>query len=145
KGELPSGLRNLPRIEDAPAIGGPLAGILSLLRWQPWCGWLVTATDQPFINTDALDWLLSQRRLGVHAVLPDLRGNGRVEPLLAYYAPRCHAMLEREAMVSPNPRPGCLRDGPGVLTPQPPEQLRDCWRNVNTPQEWALLRKSGML
>jgi len=145
KGELPAGLRDLPRIEDAPGTCGPLAGILSLLRWQPWCGWLVAATDQPFINADALAWLLSQRRLGVRAVLPDLRGNGKVEPLLAYYDPRCQGMLEREAMVSPSPRPGCLKSMPGVLTPQPPEQLRDCWRNVNTREEWALLRESGTL
>ncbi len=134
KGETPDSLADLPRIPDAPGLAGPLAGIVSMMRWQPAVSWLVMACDLPDVQPESLQWLLDSRRPGVRAILPDLVGNGRIEPLLAWYDFRCRAALEKIAAS------GCLRISqlagqPGVYHFKPPEQLHPSWRNVNTPEE----------
>ncbi|WP_456384805.1 molybdopterin-guanine dinucleotide biosynthesis protein B [Desulfolithobacter sp.] len=134
RGDLPDSLAHLPRVPDAPGLAGPLAGILSVLRWQPAVSWLVTACDQPGIRAGALRWLLDQRSPGIRAVLPDLEQDGRVEPLLALYDFRCRPLLEELALVG-SPRISRLAGTPGIVTPAPPPDLHSCWRNVNTPDE----------
>jgi len=139
KGKVPPSLAHLPRVPDVPGLAGPLAGLLSVLRWQPAASWIVTACDQPDIDPEAFSWLKSCRKPGVRAVLPDLRGDGRLEPLLAWYDFRCRPLVEELAAT------GCLRPGglagrPGVITPQPPGRLHGSWRNVNTPLELESLR-----
>ena len=64
---------------------------------RPGVSWLVCACDLPHLDLGALDWLLSCRKPGVRAVLPDLLSNGQVEPLLAYYDCRCRELLEELA------------------------------------------------
>ncbi len=141
KGEVPSSLARLVRVPDVPGLGGPLAGLLSVLRWQPAVSWLVVACDQPAIDPRAFSWLKSCRRPGVRAVLPDLQGDGRVEPLLAWYDFRCRPLVEQLAAE------GCLRPGglvgrPGIITPRPPAELLGSWRNINTPLELESLRET---
>ena len=86
------------------------------------------------MEIDALRWLLACRAPGVVAVMPDLAGDGRIEPLLAYYDDNCAHLLE--AMASNGQRRmNRLRAAAGVITPQPPAHLRGSWRNVNTPEE----------
>ena len=88
----------------------------------------------PDMEIDALRWLLACRAPGVVAVMPDLAGDGRIEPLLAYYDDNCAHLLE--AMASNGQRRmNRLRAAAGVITPQPPAHLRGSWRNVNTPEE----------
>ena len=82
----------------------------------------------------ALRWLLACRAPGVVAVLPDLAGDGRIEPLLAYYDDSCAHLLEAMAARGQR-RMNRLRAATGVVTPQPPAHLRGSWRNVNTPEE----------
>ena len=82
----------------------------------------------------ALRWLLACRAPGVVAVLPDLAGDGRIEPLLAYYDDSCAHLLEAMAARGQR-RMNRLRTTTGVVTPQPPAHLRGSWRNVNTPEE----------
>ncbi len=134
KGEVPSSLARLARIPDVSGLAGPLSGLLSALRWQPAVSWLMVACDQPAIDPKVFSWLKSRRKPGIRAVLPDLRGDGRVEPLLAWYDFRCRPIVEELA------DGGCLRPGglvgrPGVITPQPPADLHESWRNINTPLE----------
>jgi len=133
-GEIPPSLTALPRIPDAPGLAGPLAGILSVMRWQRGVSWLVMACDQPDVQPESLDWLLAQRQPGIRAVLPDLLGNGRLEPLLAWYDFRCRPQLETIA-ASGSLRISRLAHQAGIRHFQPPEHLHSSWRNVNTPDQ----------
>jgi len=136
QGVLPSSLAALPRVADIAGLGGPLAGILAVFRAYPGVSWLVTACDQPDIEEEALRWLLACRQPGILAVLPDLNNDGRIEPLLAYYDQHCCHLLE-EMATSGQRRMSSLRHAAGVITPQPPTNIRPCWRNINTPEDLA--------
>ena len=133
-GELPDSLGEMDRIADIEGLAGPIAGILAALRYQPEVSWLVVACDLPEMNEQALQWLLSHRNIGRHAILADLEGNGRVEPLLAYYDYRCRKAVEN-IIAAGSLRINRLQGVPGVFTDQPPERLRKCWRNINTPRD----------
>ena len=133
-GELPTSLHTLPRVDDIAELGGPLAGILAVLRAYPTVSWLVVACDQPDMHPDALHWLLSYRAPGVLAVLPDIAGNGRVEPLLAYYDRAMRPVLE-EMAASGHRRMNRLQSVDGVISPCPPLHLHGSWHNINTPGE----------
>ncbi len=134
EGELPGSLAHLERIKDEPMLAGPLAGILSALRRKPEVSLLVAACDQPDMQPQALQWLLSHRKPGVKAVMPTLSGQGKVEPLLAYYDFRCQGELE-EIVAQGSMQINRLKDGAGVSIPLVPPELKECWRNVNTVQE----------
>lgn len=135
-GVLPASLVSLRRVADVADVGGPLAGILASLRAVREVSWLVVACDQPDITPAALQWLLSCRGPGVLAVLPDVAGNGRVEPLLAYYDRAILPLLEDMAGAGHH-RLNRLQSFAGVCTPCPPATLHDCWHNINTPAELA--------
>ncbi|MCL2789645.1 MAG: molybdenum cofactor guanylyltransferase [Desulfobulbus sp.] len=133
-GYLPPTLAEIPRVDDVPGLEGPLAGILSAFRHYPDISWLMAACDLPDLEEGALQWLLDSRAPGVLAILPDLVGDGRVEPLMAYYDRQCRSLLETMAATGQR-RMQWLRQAAGVVTPQPPAVLRPSWHNVNTPQE----------
>lgn len=135
-GLLPPSLATMVRVADVDGLTGPLAGILAAFRRYPGVSWLVVACDLPDMEAAALRWLLACRRPGVMAVMPDLAGDGRIEPLLAYYDRSCRVLLEAMA-ASGERRLNRLREAVGVVTPQPPLPLRACWRNVNTPEEFG--------
>jgi molybdopterin-guanine dinucleotide biosynthesis protein MobB len=141
-GDIPASLAALPRIPDAPGLAGPLAGILSVMRWQRTVSWLVMACDQPDVQPESLDWLLVQRQPGIRAVLPDLLGDGHLEPLLAWYDFRCRSQLETIA-ASGSLRLSRLADKTGIRHVQPPEHLHRSWRNVNTPDQITHKDKSA--
>jgi molybdopterin-guanine dinucleotide biosynthesis protein A len=134
QGEIPPSLARLSVVADIPGPQGPLAGVLAVFRQQPRVSWLVAACDLPCLERDALAWLLNCRGPGVHAVLPDLMGNGQVEPLLAYYDCSCRNLLEELAVSGLNKLSG-LVGRPGVITPQPPAHLQGSWRNINRPED----------
>ncbi|MDR2550704.1 MAG: molybdenum cofactor guanylyltransferase [Desulfobulbus sp.] len=137
-GSLPPSLVGVPRVDDVFGLEGPLTGVLAAFRRYPDVSWLVAACDLPDLEEDALRWLLASRAPGVLAILPDLAGDGRVEPLLAYYDRQCRPLLETIASTGQR-RMQWLRQMAGVITPQPPIALRPSWRNVNTPQELGQL------
>ncbi len=139
-GEIPPSLASLPRIPDDPGLAGPLAGILSVMRWQQTVSWLVMACDQPDVQAESLEWLLAQRKPGIRAVLPDLFGNGHLEPLLAWYDFRCRPQLETIA-ASGSLRISRLANQAGVCHFQPPEHLHSSWHNINTPDQIARNKK----
>lgn len=131
-GVLPPSLHTIVRVSDVPGLAGPLAGILAVVRAYPQVSWLVAACDQPDMQRDAVQWLLDCRAPGVLAVMPDVAGNGRVEPLLAYYDRSVRLVLEAMA-ASGHRRMNRLQSVPGVKTPRPPLHLCPSWRNINTP------------
>ncbi len=139
KGQVPVNLSNIIRIPDVQGIGGPLSGILSAMRWNPFVTWLMVACDLPDIDPEALSWLLSTRKPGVWATMPDLDGSGRVEPLLAHYDFRCKGLFE-EIGLGQKCRINDIVDHPGVITPQPPAPIRGSWHNVNSPSDLEQIR-----
>jgi molybdopterin-guanine dinucleotide biosynthesis protein A len=134
QGEIPPPLARLPVVADVQGLQGPLAGVLAVFQQEPRVSWLVTACDLPCLERAALAWLLNCRGPGVHAVLPDLMGNGQVEPLLAYYDYSCRDFLEELAASGIDKLSG-LVGRPGVITPQPPASLQGSWRNMNRPED----------
>lgn len=133
-GDVPSSLIHLPCIPDIPGLAGPLSGLLSILRWQPMVSWIMVACDQPDIESRAISWLQEQRSPGIRAVLPDLNGDGHLEPLLAWYDYRCIRPVEALAAQG-SLRLSDLARWPGVVTPRPHASLQGSWHNVNTPAE----------
>lgn len=132
-GELPPTLSGITRVADVPGLAGPLAGVLSVMRWQPAASWLIMACDQPDVQVQSLEWLLTCRKPGIRAVLPDISGDGRIDPLLAWYDFRCRHHLENFAAQG-ELRLSRLAGTAGVVHPHPPEHLCCSWRNVNTPE-----------
>jgi molybdopterin-guanine dinucleotide biosynthesis protein A len=136
RGEVPASLAGLRRLTDVPDVSGPMAGILSAMRWAPRTSWLIVACDMPQVSREAVDWLLSLRRRGVWAVIPRLDDSKPLEPLLAYYDFRARPLLERLAAS------GCFRAAEiarssKVITPVPPVDLAKAWTNVNRLEDLA--------
>lgn len=127
-GEL--GACHLPRLVDAPDCQGPLAGVLAVMRWQPWATVLVCACDLPDLTTAALTWLLAQRTPGTWAVIPKI--GDYHEPLLALYDFRIRPALEAMARQHIH-RLSRLIGQEGVRVIAPPPELEGAWRNVNSP------------
>jgi molybdopterin-guanine dinucleotide biosynthesis protein A len=141
-GELPPVLRDLPRVDDLPGVQGPLAGIGALIKAQPWSSWLVLACDLPDLEAAAITWLLNQRSGRYRAVIAKNRSTGRREPLLAWYDYRCGPLIER-LIASGKSRVRELADNELTSQPWIPEELADCWRNVNYPEELGSRGPSG--
>ncbi len=124
----------LPRLSDAPDASGPMAGLLAALRHRPTSAWLAAACDLPGLSTDALQWLIAQRRVGAWAVLPRRDGGDRVEPLPAVYDFRAAVLLEERSRLG-SFRLNDLAGHAKVLAPTIPAELAPAWRNVNTPEQ----------
>jgi molybdopterin-guanine dinucleotide biosynthesis protein MobB len=129
-GDVPDGLKGHLRLPDIPEVNGPMAGVLSAMRWAPRVSWLVVACDLPNLTTDAVSWLLSTRRPGVWATLPRLAGSPGVEPLLAHYDFRARAALE-EAAGRGDFQLATIISMPAVATPTLPASITPAWCNVN--------------
>jgi molybdopterin-guanine dinucleotide biosynthesis protein MobB len=130
-GAVPESLALCPRLPDAPGVEGPMAGVLSAMRWAPWASWLVAACDLPDLSAGALEWLLAARAPGVWATLPRLAGAPGVEPLLAHYDFRARALIEDLAGRG-QWRLSEITASPKVFSPAPPPELAGAWRNVNS-------------
>ncbi len=133
-GEVPASLNHLVRLPDLPDVAGPLTGILAAMRWQPASCWLLLACDMPNVSSQALQWLMKQRRAGSWGTVPRLQKNGFVEPLLALYEPQSKHYFEALRFS------GCLRisrvaQRAKISTPVVPPSLCCAWSNINTPHE----------
>ena len=134
RGEIPGDVGPLDQLRDAPGSGkGPLAGLLTAFRWAPRVSWIVGACDMPGISTEAVAWLIDQRRPGCWAVIPR-DAEGRVQPTLALYEPQAQVLID--SLVSQGMRAArTLVQWPEVQTPTIPDALSRAWINVNTPQD----------
>ncbi len=127
-------------LPDAPGVRGPLAGLLSALRWHPSAAWLITACDMPELNADALAWVLAQRQPGRWAVIP-ADPDGRLEPLAAVWEPQAVPLLE-DLVLHGQAAPRLAARHDKVATPPLPAELQGAFCNVNTPADLAALRRS---
>lgn len=134
KGDVPDSLSKTVRLPDVPGVGGPLAGILSACRWQPFVSWLLIACDMPLISQEAMSWLLDKRRAGDWGIVPVLGKGERFEPLYAYYDYRSGSLFEKQVFDG-NLRISAIGAEDKVANPVVPQQLHHCWGNVNTPEQ----------
>ena len=104
------GLGVASRADEVAGVG-PLAGIVTALRWaaeRGYPGALCVACDMPFVSPALLRRIADER--GAEFALPESRGRRGVEPLCAWYGAAClpaagrmiaegewalHALLER--------------------------------------------------
>ncbi len=140
RGEVPSHLSHYTRLADISDVPGPLAGMVAAMRWAPQSSWLMCACDMPQLSVDALRWLLQTREPGVWATVPDLLGDGHVEPLLAHYDPRARPLFET-LLSHQCYSPSRLASQPKINTATPPVHLLGAWRNVNSEAELATFQK----
>lgn len=133
-GRLPRGLREPHRVVDAADCGvGPMAGILTAMRWRPHACWVVVACDMVNLELDAVRWVLGQRAPDHCAVLPR-NSAGHVEPLLAVYEPQARLLLE-DLLATGRLAPRALAESERVRTPPIPPGLRSRWIDVNRPED----------
>jgi molybdopterin-guanine dinucleotide biosynthesis protein A len=134
-GQIPKSLHAVDRLSDVIDVKGPVAGMLSAFRWAPRCTWLVSSVDMPLMNKEAWEWLLGQRRPGVWAVLPKIRGSRGVETTGAMYEPMIFEFVESLAMEGTAKLQEIARHRK-VITPLVPDVLAYAWKNVNNINEW---------
>lgn len=127
------------RVPDAPGVAGPLAGMLAALRWHPAATWVIAACDMPALTPQALAWVLSHRRPGVWAVIPQ-NARGHLEPLAALWEPQAAPLLE-DLLLRGVVAPRLVVPHPKILTPPLPPDLAPAFANVNTPDELATARR----
>lgn len=132
-GHVPETLAHLNRLTDLPGIEGPLTGILSAMEWKPDVFWLLIACDMPFISSEAIAWLLEQRKEQRWGVVPKQK-NGRLEPLFAGYEPPCRDIF-KEMAASGIRRISEVAGYQGVDTVVIPDGLKKSWQNINRPEE----------
>jgi molybdopterin-guanine dinucleotide biosynthesis protein MobB len=122
-------------LADVPDVRGPMAGVLSAMRWAPHATWLVVACDLPLLSRPSLEWLLSTRSPGTWATLPQFKGAGRrIESLLAHYDYRARGLIEDLAAQNDFSLYH-LGSHPKVNTPAPPPALEPAWQDVDTPAQ----------
>ncbi|MBT8362878.1 MAG: molybdenum cofactor guanylyltransferase [Deltaproteobacteria bacterium] len=133
-GDIPQTLTSYKRIADIPGVAGPLSGIASAMRYSPTVSWLLLACDMPGISTEAINWLLKQRKPGRIAIIPKNPESGMSEPLFAWYDFRCSSHIQK--LLSSGKRSITqVRRMAGVYEPKIPANLYYAWRNINRPEE----------
>jgi molybdopterin-guanine dinucleotide biosynthesis protein A len=90
---------DVPSRPDAVRDGGPLAGVLTALRWAAERGdgaILAAGCDMPFLSAELLHELVARLAAGAgDAVLPESGGRRGIEPLCAAYSATCAGAIER--------------------------------------------------
>lgn len=131
-GLLPAGWENQVRLFDVADAAGPAAGLVAAMRWAPRSAWLLACCDLPFLDAEAIEWLVAQRRPGRWAVLPSLDGV-HPEALLAIYEPQARAVLETHARAGGGP--SRVARHPKAALVEVPATLRPGWRDADTPDD----------
>ena len=135
----------LPIRSDEDENAGPLAGLITALRWsrERKCDGIVAAAcDMPFVSAPLLRTLVSEaEQRHADAALPESGSRRGVEPLCAFYANSCIAAIE-EAIAREDYRMISFHEHI-TLFRLPIEQVRvfgdpkTLFMNVNTPEDLA--------
>lgn len=133
--ELPEAVKKRRCLPDIPESAGPVAGILSAFRWDPESAWIISAVDMPLMRREGWEWLLSNRKPGVWAVLPRTGPGAKAEIAGACYEPAIFGYIE-SLQRKGSQGLQALTEHPKVATPLVPSSLLPAWRNINTPEEW---------
>lgn len=121
-------------IPDRSPGTGPLGGIETALSCTAADWNLVLACDMPAISLEFLrDLLEAAVQAGADALLP-AGPSGRLEPLIAVYHRRCRATFERALQMGVRRVTEALA---GMEVARWPVNDAGCFKNLNTPEEWA--------
>ncbi|WP_179957601.1 molybdenum cofactor guanylyltransferase MobA [Exilibacterium tricleocarpae] len=130
----------LPLLADAlPGFGGPLAGILSALRWlrqhQPDSNWLASfAVDTPFIPADTVARLQAATERD-HTLIACPRSGGRQHPVCGLWSPALLPELEDFLLVQKQHKVGRFLQQCAVSRVDFEAAGIDPFFNINTPQD----------
>ncbi len=139
-GEVPGSFACTTRLPDVVGAGGPMAGMLAAMRWQPEAAWIFLACDMPLVSAEAIAWLIDQREPGRWAIVPQDR-EGRLEPLFAVYEPQAGPCFE-ELLMRGIWAPRRIAEILDVWSIAPPKEFARAWVNVNTAEDLKTLKAS---
>lgn len=128
-GPVPESLQKWPQLPDVPGRGGPLAGMLAAMCWDPTAAWVFVACDMPKMSAAGIGWLLGHRKPGCWAVLPQQPEGEHIEPLGAWYDSRMATILAECR------GPQGVRDHVKTATPSIPTIHTQAWQSFNTRDE----------
>jgi molybdopterin-guanine dinucleotide biosynthesis protein A len=128
---------NANEIHDTFLNLGPFGGICSAFQKDPNAAWLVLATDVPFVNDDMIKLLLEKRNPAKAATAIKGKGKEFVEPLITIYEPKAYPiLLQYLAQGYSCPRKTLINSDVEIV------EVDDAFiRNVNTPEEFELVKK----
>jgi molybdopterin-guanine dinucleotide biosynthesis protein A len=126
-------------IDDVVAAKGPMTGIISAFHTYSGGAWLVLACDLPFLDDEAIRYLLEKRDPARLATAYRSVYTGDPEPLCAIYESGMADVL-KAALAQDHMCPRRVIKEQNALLLDPPNKL---WlENVNTPEEkQAVARK----
>lgn len=131
----PSDKKN--EIHDTFLNLGPFGGICSAFQKDPNTAWFVMATDVPFVNEKLIRLLLQQRNPSKIATTVKGKNKEFVEPLITIYEPKAYGkLLAYLAQGYSCPRKMLINSDVEVI-----EVDNDLIRNINTPEELAVVKK----
>lgn len=85
----------VPLLGDIHDIRGPMTGIFTSLFNSPTPWVFISACDMPFISSDLITYMYSQRK-GFDAVVP--ASKGKAEPLFAFYSKKLLSSMEKAVL-----------------------------------------------
>lgn len=119
---------------------GPLGGISSCLQRAAYEAVFFVACDYPMMTTECMDFLIGQMEEEDDCVIPVV--NGRIHPVCAVYRKRICPVLE-EQINNGELAVKKLLKRLQVHDVEMPEAYEQCFRNVNTPEEYEKLKEDG--
>jgi molybdenum cofactor guanylyltransferase len=130
-----------PQVVDTQDGLGPIAGIAAAQALKPQVAWLVLACDLPYVDAQAIKFLIEHRDPARSATAfrssQGGRHEGLPEPLCAIYEPRsAGALLSYLATGKTCPRKFLIRSDARLLDQPDPRALD----NINTPEEYDAAR-----
>lgn len=128
--DMPQGFQTIP---DTFLNLGPYGALLSAFRAFPDKAWLVAACDLPFIDAEAISWLLQQRDPSKMATAFQSPVEPFPDPLFTIWEPKSYpVLLQFLAQGYSCPRKVLINTDIRLLQAPKPEWLT----NVNTPEEF---------
>jgi molybdopterin-guanine dinucleotide biosynthesis protein A len=128
-----------PVVEDMYPERGPLAGIHAALSATATDLNLIMAVDLPFIQSDFLQYLISQARESPAVVVVPKAGGG-LQPLCAVYRRHFAEVAERALRTGRNKIDSLFAEvNTRIIEPEELEQdgfPQEMFRNLNTEQDW---------
>lgn len=119
---------------------GPVGGILSAYDHCGTDSLFVCACDMPGLTPEAFSFFLDRmdpERISVAMV------EGKMEPLFSFFPRTAESALRRYVGEGRRPVRGFVLDQPHCPVVFP-DSYRDCFRNINTPREYAIYRGRGV-
>lgn len=131
--EQAKAIADLPFIRDSFLNLGPLGGILSALQQNPNAAWLTIACDLPYLNAEAIDYLITHRNPSKMATaFLDAEGTFP-EPLVTIWEPRAYPILLQFLSQGYScPRKALINSDVEML--KAPDAF--AFKNVNTTEEY---------